>query len=108
MVKRLIILLSLLGVLFLLVEYNGSKPAVGIPVEEEKDGSTKYITKEYTISKIEGTTYLGKANDGTGISFNGNVIIPGNNIEKNDKVICYFEKGNAGRGIVKVEEKTEK
>ncbi|CAM3726559.1 hypothetical protein [Mesobacillus zeae] len=105
MLKRLIILISLLAVLLLLVQFSGSKPTGGLPAERDKSDSTQYITKEYTITEIEGETYFGKAKDGTGISFNGGVIESGDAVKKDDPVICYFEKNNAGRGIVKVERK---
>ncbi|MFF2447508.1 hypothetical protein ACFVSW_10405 [Neobacillus sp. NPDC058068] len=62
-------------------------------------------TVEYKISKIEGNRYYGKSNDGTGIIFSTKNIDSDDDIKVDDEVTCYFEKGNLGKGLVKVKKK---
>jgi nitrous oxidase accessory protein NosD len=71
----------------------------------KSDNSAAYTTMEYTITKISGKHYYGKADDGTGIQFSANNIVSGDKVQVKDKVICYFEKNNLGKGLVKVEKK---
>ncbi|OIK13020.1 hypothetical protein BIV60_15190 [Bacillus sp. MUM 116] len=105
MFKRAIILVVLSSVLFtLIVIKNHTANPVNKTVSNDT-ASSEYITKEYTISKIKGNHYYGKNENGTGIRFADKSIVSGDNINVNDVVVCYFEKDNLGKGIVKVEKK---
>jgi hypothetical protein len=105
MFKRVIILGVLALVLIALVLHRTNTVApVNNPSTKIND-STEYTTVEYKISKIEGNRYYGKSNDGTGIIFSIKNIDPDDDIQVDDEVICYFEKGNLGKGLVKVKKK---
>lgn len=89
--------------LVLLVVRNTSAPDINTSTKS-KDSSV-YTTLEYKISKIKGNQYYGKGEDGKEILFSGKDIQSGEKIQVGDKVICYFEKNNLGKGLVKVEKK---
>ncbi|MFJ5717505.1 hypothetical protein [Neobacillus sp. NPDC093127] len=105
MFKRVIILgmLSLVLIALVLLRNHTIAP-VDNPSTKSND-SSEYITVEYKISKIEGKQYYGKSNDGTGIIFSTQSIESDGDIQVGDEVICYFEKGNFGKGLVKVKKK---
>ncbi|WHY79969.1 hypothetical protein QNH20_12850 [Neobacillus sp. WH10] len=105
MFKRVIILgvLSLVLIALVLLKTHTAAP-VNNPSKKSND-SSEYTTVEYKISKIEGNQYYGKSNDETEIIFSSQSIVSDDEIQVDDEVICYFEKGNLGKGIVKVEKK---
>ncbi|MDP4107521.1 MAG: hypothetical protein Q8935_21515 [Bacillota bacterium] len=105
MFKRMIILaiLSSILVILLLMKTHTTSPATNTSTKQSS--STEYITMEYTITKISGDQYYGKADDGTGIHFSANNIVSTDKVQVNDHVTCYFEKNNLGKGLVKVEKK---
>ncbi|MEH7255297.1 hypothetical protein V7111_24625, partial [Neobacillus niacini] len=74
-------------------------------VIKPNNDSSEYITREYKISKIKENQYYGERDDGTEIIFTGDSIVSGDNIQVDDVVICYFERDNFGKGIVKVKKK---
>lgn len=102
MFKRIIILGVLSSILLVLVFVKSQTAA---PVTNQNDVSSEYTTTEYTISKINGDQYYGISEDGTKIVFSAESIDSGENIQVDDQVLCYFEKGNIGKGIIKVEKK---
>jgi hypothetical protein len=105
MIKRVIILLVLSSILITLVLV---KDKTSTPVNNTgtiSDSTSEYTTVEYQISKIKGDKYYGKSNDGTEIIFSAKNIQSGDNIQVDDVVLCYFEKNNLGKGVVKVEKK---
>jgi hypothetical protein len=103
MFKRLIILgmLSLILVVLVLVKSQTNSPVTNL-----SNDSSEYIMVEYKISKIEGNQYYGNSDDGTEIIFSADSITSGNKFQVDDLVICYFERGNIGKGLVKVEKKS--
>ncbi|EKN70915.1 hypothetical protein BABA_03599 [Neobacillus bataviensis LMG 21833] len=105
MFKRVIILgvLSLVLIALVLLRSHTAAPVYN-PSTKSND-SSEYTTVEYKISKIEGNQYYGKSNDGTGIIFSTQSIVSDDEIHVDDVVICYFEKGNLGKGLVKVKKK---
>jgi hypothetical protein len=103
MIKRIIILVVLSSVLLVLVRYQSSTPVNNTSIKS--DDSSKYTTIVYTISKIKGNQYYGKRSNGNEIIFSATNISSGENIQVNDKVICYFDKNNLGEGLVKVVKK---
>ncbi|MEH6948999.1 hypothetical protein V7068_18400 [Bacillus sp. JJ634] len=103
MYKKAIILVMLSSILLALVLVRAHTAA---PVNNTKsNGSSEYTTVEYKITNIEGNQYYGKGDDGTEIRFSDKNILSGDKIQVHDKVICYFEKNNLGKGLVKVEKK---
>lgn len=105
MFKRAIILVVLSSILVaLIIAKDHTAHPVSNPLSKS-NGSSLYITKDYKISKIKGTNYYGKGANGTGIRFSDKAIASGEKIKVDDEVICYFEKNNLGKGIVKVEKK---
>jgi len=105
MFKRVIILgvLSLVLIALVLLRTHTAAP-VNNPSTKSND-SSEYTTVEYKISKIEGNQYYGKSNEGTEIIFSIQGIVSDDEIQVDDEVICYFEKGNLGKGLVKVKKK---
>jgi hypothetical protein len=103
MFKRVIILLVLSSILIALVLVKDHTSAPVNTTTIKSNGSAEYTTVEYKISKIKGNQYYGKSDDGTDIIFSSNNIISGDKIRVHDEVICYFEKNNLGKGLVKVE-----
>jgi methionine-rich copper-binding protein CopC len=105
MFKRMTILaiLSLILIALMLMKTHTNSPVTHSSTKSSSP--TAYTTMEYTITKITGKQYYGKADDGTGIQFSANNIVSGDKIQVNDHVICYFEKNNLGKGLVKVEKK---
>ncbi|MFZ7942233.1 hypothetical protein [Neobacillus sp. 19] len=105
MFKRIIILgvLSLVLIALVLLRSHTAAP-VNNPNTKSNDTS-EYTTVEYKISEIKGNQYYGTSNDGTGIIFSTENIVSDKEIEVDDIVICYFEKGNLGKGLVKVKKK---
>lgn len=102
MIKRVIvlaILLSILLVLFLV------KSQTNTPVINQYNDSSEYKMEEYKITEINGNQYYGKSEDGTKIVFSAESIDSSEKIQVSDVVICYFEKDNVGKGLVKVEKK---
>ncbi|MGG1677934.1 hypothetical protein ACIFOT_19545 [Neobacillus sp. NRS-1170] len=102
MLKRVVILGILSSILIILVLIKSHSVA---PVDNTSTNSENYTTLEYKISEIKGDQYYGKSEDGTGIQFSADKIVSGDKINVDDEVICYFEKDNLGKGIVKVEKK---
>jgi hypothetical protein len=105
MFKRVIILLVLSSILIalVLVKDHTSAPVTNT-ITKSNDSSSGYTTVEYEITKIKGNQYYGKRDDGT-VIFSSKNIISGDKIRVHDEVICYFEKNNLGKGLVKVEKK---
>ncbi|WP_223593920.1 hypothetical protein [Neobacillus bataviensis] len=102
MLKRVVILAILSSILIVLVLVKSHSVA---PVDKTSTNSAEYTTLEYKISEIKGNQYYGKSDDGTGIQFSADKIVSSDKINVDDEVICYFEKDNLGKGIVKVEKK---
>ncbi|MCM2532221.1 hypothetical protein NDK43_07170 [Neobacillus pocheonensis] len=105
MIKRVIILVVLSSFLFALVLVKSHTAAPVTNSSTKSNGSSGYITLEYTISNINDNQYYGKGDDGTGIHFSAKNILSGEKIQVHDAVICYFDKNNLGKGLVKVEKK---
>ncbi|MDQ0199221.1 hypothetical protein [Neobacillus ginsengisoli] len=105
MFKRIIILLVLSSILLALVLVRAHTADPVNNTSTKSNGSSGYTTLEYKISSINGNQYYGKSEDGTGIHFSSKNILSGDKIQVNDVVICYFEKNNLGKGLVKVEKK---
>lgn len=105
MFKRLTILALLVAILLVLIVFKSHTTSPVNKPTETSNPSTAYITMEYKITKISDDQYYGKADDGKGIQFSGDKIQPGEKIQVHDQVICYFEKNNLGKGIIKVEKK---
>jgi hypothetical protein len=102
MVKRIIILGILASILVVLLLV---KSQTNVPVSNQSNVSSEYKTIEYKISEIKGNLYYGHSDDGTKIVFSAESIDSSEKIKVDDVVICYFEKDNIGKGIVKVEKK---
>ncbi|MGX6443443.1 hypothetical protein ACWM35_09510 [Neobacillus sp. K501] len=105
MFKRVIILVLLssflVGLLFFKSHF--SEPVNNL---SKTDDSSEFITHEYRITKIENNQYHGVNEEGKEIIFSAKTISTSETtIQVDDEVICYFEKGNIGKGIVKVEKK---
>jgi hypothetical protein len=105
MFKKVIVLLVLSSILIALVLVKDHTSAPVNNTTIKSNGSSEYTKVEYKISKIKGHQYYGKSDDGTDIIFSSNNIISGDKIRVHDEVICYFEKNNLGKGLVKVEKK---
>ena len=102
MFKRVIILVVLSSILLALVFIRDQNVAP-INTSTKSNSSPGFITVEYKISNINGNQYYGKSDDGTEIHFSSKKILSGVKIQVHDKVICYFEKNNLGKGLIKVE-----
>jgi hypothetical protein len=102
MFKRIIILGVLLSILVVLVLIKSQSAA---PATKQNNESSEYKTVEYKISNINEDQYHGESDDGTKIVFSAKSIDSSENIQVGDVVICYFEKDNFGKGLVKVEKK---
>lgn len=102
MVKRIIILGILASILIVLLIVRSQTT---VPVSNQSNDSSEYKMVEYKISEIKGNLYYGKSDDGTKIVFSAESIDSVEEIQVDDVVICYFEKDNFGKGIVKVEKK---
>ncbi|MGG3466163.1 hypothetical protein ABES02_01045 [Neobacillus pocheonensis] len=105
MLKRVVILVVLSSILCTLLIIRTHTTAPVHTSSTQSSDSIKYTTIEYKISEIKGNQYYGKSDDGTGIQFSANKIVSGDRIEVHDEIICYFEKDNLGKGLVKVEKK---
>jgi hypothetical protein len=105
MFKRVIILLVLSSILLALVLVRDHTSAPVNNTVTKSNDSTRYTMVEYKIGKIKGNQYYGKSDDGTDIIFSSKNILSGDKIQVHDVVICYFEKNNLGKGLVKVEKK---
>ncbi|MFP5114210.1 hypothetical protein ACSU64_17775 [Bacillaceae bacterium C204] len=105
MIKRVIVLLVLSSILVTLVWVKNHPTAPVNNISTKSDVSSKYTTVEYKISKIKGKQYYGEGENGEEIVFAAEKIVSGDNIQVHDDVICYFEKNNLGKGLVKVEKK---
>ncbi|MEH7501051.1 hypothetical protein V7152_03255 [Neobacillus drentensis] len=105
MFKRVIILLVLSSILLALVLFRDHTSAPVNNTVTKSNDSTRYTMVEYKIRKIKGNQYYGKSDDGTDIIFSSKNILSGDKIQVHDVVICYFEKNNLGKGLVKVEKK---
>ncbi|WP_045516620.1 hypothetical protein [Neobacillus niacini] len=102
MLKRMIILGMLTAILLVLFLVKTQTTA---PVSNLSNDSSEYKTVEYKITKIKDDQYYGQSDDGTKIVFSAESIDSGDKIQVNDEVICYFEKDNIGKGLVKIEKK---
>jgi hypothetical protein len=105
MLKRVIILLVLSSILITLVLVRDETSTPVNNTGTINHSTSDYTTVEYKISKIKGDKYHGKSDDGTEIIFSAKNIQSGDNIQVDDVVLCYFEKNNLGKGVVKVEKK---
>jgi hypothetical protein len=104
MVKRIIILGILASILIGLLIV---KSQTTVPVSNQNNDSSEYKTIEYKIYEIKGNLYYGQSDDGTKIVFSADSLESGVSIQVDDEVICYFEKDNVGKGLVKVERKKD-
>lgn len=87
----------LLGVLiFINFSVNGSKPVTN-------QTETEYITYSYTIVDIDDSGYYGQADDGQRIYIKKENVQVNEDLEVNDTIIVYFEKGSRIDGLTKVE-----
>jgi hypothetical protein len=102
MLKRMIILGTLSIILVVLVLVKSQTTSTSINLNND---SSEYITIEYKISKIKEDQYYGERDDGTEIIFSVDSIVSADNIQVDDVVICYFERDNIGKGLVKVNKK---
>ena len=102
MLKRMIILGTLSIILVVLVLVKSQTTST---VTNDNNDSSEYVTIEYTISKITENQYYGESDDGKEIIFSAGSIESGEKFQVDDVVICYFERDNFGKGIVKVEKK---
>jgi hypothetical protein len=96
MFKRLVILVILSSILIALVVINSHKT---------NNDSSKYTMVEYEITEIDGDYYYGEGNNGTQIQFSSEKIVSDKKVEVHDVVICFFEKDNLAKGLIKVEKK---
>jgi hypothetical protein len=105
MLKKAVILVMLACILLalILVRFHTSAPANQTTIK--LNNSSEYTLLEYQITNISDNQYYGKGKEGTQIVFSKEKIISDDGIQVNDVVICYFEKNNLGKGIVKVEKK---
>lgn len=103
MIKRIIILAALVSILVVLLRVQ--PPSTSKPTSSNSKDSTTYSTVEYEITDIKGDEYYGKSENGHEIIFSAKTIRSGDEIQVHDFVICYFEKNNLGKGLVKVEKK---
>ncbi|MCM3691424.1 hypothetical protein [Neobacillus niacini] len=102
MFKKTIILGILLSILFVLVII---KSQTSTPVINLGDEDSEYKMVEYKISQMIEGQFYGQSDDGTKIVFSAESIDSSEKIEIGDVVICYFEKDNVGKGLVKVAKK---
>jgi predicted Mrr-cat superfamily restriction endonuclease len=102
MFKKTIILGILLSILLVLVII---KSQTSTPVTNLDNENSEYKTVEYKISQMKEDQYYGQSSDGTKIVFSAEIIDSSEKIQVGDVVICYFEKDNVGKGLVKVEKK---
>jgi hypothetical protein len=102
MLKRIIILGILSSILVVLVLV---KSQTNTPVTNLNNESSEYKSVEYKISEIKENQYYGQSDDGTKIVFSAESIDSNEKIQVGDVVLCYFEKDNFGKGLVKVEKK---
>ncbi|MFJ8266660.1 hypothetical protein [Peribacillus asahii] len=105
MYKKAIILVMLSSILLVLVLVRVHTTAPINNTNTNSNDFSEYTTVEYKITNINGNQYYGKGDDGTEIRFSDKNILSGDKIQVHDEVICYFEKNNLGRGLVKVEKK---
>jgi hypothetical protein len=98
----ILVVLSIILVALVWVRAHNAAPA---PVNTTSTVSSEFTTVEYKITNIKGNQYYGKGDHGTEIHFSAKNIHSGDKIQVNDVVICYFEKDNLGKGLVKVEKK---
>lgn len=98
--KILLGLTVLLGVLiFVNFFVNGSEP---VSNQTEKE----YITHTYTIVDMDDSGYYGQADQGQKIYIKKENIQLNEELEKNDRIIVYFEKGSRIDGLTKVEKES--
>jgi hypothetical protein len=102
MFKKIIILGILVSILLVLVII---KSQTSTPVTNPADETSEFKTVEYKISQIKEDEYYGQSDDGTKIVFSAESIDSNEVIQVGDIVICYFEKDNVGKGLVKVQKK---
>jgi ABC-type transport system involved in multi-copper enzyme maturation permease subunit len=102
MFKKIIILGILVSILLVLVII---KSQTSTPVTNPADEISEFKTVEYKISQIKEDEYYGQSDDGTKIVFSADSIDSNEVIKVGDIVICYFEKDNVGKGLVKVQKK---
>lgn len=102
MLKRVIILglLSAILVVLVIVKSQSSTSVTNL-----NNDTSEYKTVEYKITQIEGDQFYGLSDEGTKIVFSAESIDSSENIQIDDVVLCYFEKDNFGKGLVKVEKK---
>jgi hypothetical protein len=102
MFKKIIILGILVSILTVLMII---KSQTSTPVTTQDNDTSEYKTVEYKISQIKEDQFYGQSEDGTKIEFSAESITSSEKIQVGDVVICYFEKDNFGKGLVKVEKK---
>jgi len=103
MIKRTVILVVLSIILIGLVRFNSTSGVNN--TGNHSDGSSKYTKIEYKINNIKGNQYYGKSDNGNEIIFSEENIKSAGKIHIHDVVICYFDKNNLGKGLIKVEKK---
>ena len=95
----LILLTLFLGLLvFLKIELNHANKA-------SNEIKQEYFTQEYTITDFNEAGYYGKAANGKRIFFKEKYLSSEVDLQIEDTVIIYFEKGERIDGLLKVEKK---
>ncbi|MEC1525461.1 hypothetical protein P9D43_26025 [Neobacillus niacini] len=102
MYKKIIILGILLSILLVLLMIKSQSSS---PVSNLGNETSEYKTVEYKISQMKDEQFYGQSEDGTKIVFSAESIDSNEKIDVGDVVICYFEKDNVGKGLIKVEKK---
>jgi hypothetical protein len=102
MYKKIIILGILVSILTVLMII---KSHTSTPVTTQDNENSEYKMVEYKISQIKEDQFYGQSEDGTKIEFSAESITSSEKIQVGDVVICFFEKDNFGKGLVKVEKK---
>ncbi|WP_419887529.1 hypothetical protein ACN6MT_19015 [Neobacillus niacini] len=102
MFKKIIILGILLSILLVLLMIKSQSSS---PVSNLGNETSEYKTVEYKISQMKDEQFYGQSEDGTKIVFSAESIDSNEKIDVGDVVICYFEKDNVGKGLIKVEKK---
>lgn len=102
MFKKIIILGILLSILLVLLMIKSQSSS---PVSNLGNETSEYKIVEYKISQMKDEQFYGQSEDGTKIVFSAESIDSNEKIDVGDVVICYFEKDNVGKGLIKVEKK---
>jgi hypothetical protein len=103
MFRRVILFVVLLAILVTLIVIKVYPTASDH--NRNSNDAVEYNTQEYKITNIKGDQYYGIGDNGAQINFSAEKIVSDHKIQVNDMVICYFEKNDLGKGLVKVEKK---